>query len=133
MNKIDTLIAYLFAIQAFAKDIHYSASGEAFYSKHLLADEIYKGIDEQIDALIETCILPYYAVRISYFWNKAKDLIPDLTDDDNINFENLRRLCDKTGGLINDIEITPRAEQTLIDDIAKDLGRKLGLITRQVG
>ena len=52
MNKIDTLIAYLFAIQAFAKDIHYSASGEAFYSKHLLADEIYKGIDEQIDALI---------------------------------------------------------------------------------
>ena len=50
MDKIDILIAYLFAIQAFAKDIHYSASGEAFYSKHLLADEIYKGIDEQIDA-----------------------------------------------------------------------------------
>ena len=133
MNKIDTLIAYLFAIQAFAKDIHYSASGEAFYSKHLLADEIYKGIDEQIDALIETCIMPYYAVRISYFWNIAKGLIPDLTDDDNINFENLGHLCDKTGGLINDIEITSRGEQALIDDIAKDLGHKLSLITRQVG
>ena len=48
MNKIDSLIAYLFAIQAFSKDIHYSVKGEAFYSKHLLADEIYKGIDEQI-------------------------------------------------------------------------------------
>ena len=133
MDKIDLLISYLFAIQAFAKDIHYSAKGEAFYSKHLLADEVYKGIDEQIDALIETCIMPYYAVRISYFWNTAKDLTPELTDDDNINFSKLRHLCDKTCGLINDIEITSNAEQALVDDIAKDLARKLGLITRQVG
>ena len=132
MDKIDTLIVYLFAIQAFSKDIHYSASGEAFYSKHLLADEIYKGIDEQIDALIETCIMPYYAVRISYFWNIAKDIMPDLTDDDSINFDNLRKLCAKTVDLMNKIEVDIKGEQTLIDDIAKDLQRKLGMITRQV-
>jgi DNA-binding ferritin-like protein len=133
MDKIDTLIAYLFAIQAFAKDIHYSASGEAFYSKHLLADEIYKGIDEQIDALIETCVMPYYAVRISYFWNIAKDIIPDLTDDDSINFDNLRKLCAKAIDLMNKIEADIKGEQSLIDSIAQDLQRKLGLITRQVG
>ena len=132
MDKIDILIAYLFAIQAFAKDIHYSASGEAFYSKHLLADEIYKGIDEQIDALIETCIMPYYAVRISCFWNIAKDIIPDLTDDDGINFDNLRKLCAKAVDLMNKIEVDIKGEQSLIDDIAKDLQRKLGMITRQV-
>ena len=133
MDKIDLLIAYLFAIQAFAKDIHYSAKGEAFYSKHLLADEIYKGIDEQIDALIETCIMPYYAVRISYFWNIAKDLIPDLTDDDSINFDNLRKLCAKAVDLMNKIEVDIKGEQSLIDNIAQELQRKLGLITRQVG
>ena len=79
MNKIDTLIAYLFAIQAFAKDIHYSASGEAFYSKHLLADEIYKGIDDQIDALIETCILPNGIIPNSFvdYWEKATGIIQD--------------------------------------------------------
>lgn len=132
MDKIDALIAYLFAIQAFAKDIHYSASGEAFYSKHLLADEIYKGIDEQIDALVETCIMPYYAVRISYFWSIAKDIIPDLTDDDSVNFDNLRKLCAKAVDLMNKIEVDIKGEQSLIDDIAKDLQRKLGMITRQV-
>ena len=132
MDKIDILIAYLFAIQAFAKDIHYSAKGEAFYSKHLLADEIYKGIDEQIDALIETCIMPYYAVRISYYCNIAKDIIPDLTDDDGINFDNLRKLCAKAVDLMNKIEVDIKGEQSLIDDIAKDLQRKLGMIIRQV-
>jgi DNA-binding ferritin-like protein len=133
MNKIDTLIAYLFAIQAFAKDIHYSASGEAFYSKHLLADEIYKGIDEQIDELIETCLMPFYAIRVSYFWNIAKDIIPDLTDNDNINFDNLRKLCAEAIDLMNKIEADIKGEQSLIDSIAQDLQRKLGLITRQVG
>ena len=102
MDKIDILIAYLFAIQAFAKDIHYSASGEAFYSKHLLA------------------------------WNIAKDIIPDLTDDDGINFDNLRKVCAKAVDLMNKIEVDIKGEQSLIDDIAKDLQRKLGMITRQV-
>lgn len=133
MDKIDLLISYLFAIQAFAKDIHYSAKGEAFYSKHLLADEVYKGIDEQIDALIETCIMSYYVIRVSYYWNIAKDLIPELTDDDTINFKKLIELCVKTIDLINNIKANLSGEQSLIDDIAKDLQRKLGLITRQVG
>lgn len=133
MDKIDLLISYLFAIQAFAKDIHYSAKGEAFYSKHLLADEVYKGIDEQIDALIETCLMPFYAIRVSYFWNIAKDIIPDLTDDDSINFDNLRKLCAKAVDLMNKIEADIKGEQSLIDSIAQDLQRKLGLITRQVG
>lgn len=130
MNKIDTLIAYLFAIQAFAKDIHYSASGEAFYSKHLLADEIYKGIDEQIDALIETCILPYNTpMQIDEYWECAREIIPSAID-----FRNLKGLIKDAINMIDLIERTrTKGEQSLIDSIAQDLQRKLGLITRQVG
>ena len=130
MNRVDTLIAYLFAIQAFAKDIHYSASGEAFYSKHLLADVIYKGIDEQIDALIETCILPYNTpMQIDQYWMHAREFIPTALD-----FYNLKGIIKDAINMIDLIERTrTKGEQSLIDSIAQDLQRKLGLITRQVG
>lgn len=129
MDKIDTLISYLFAIQAFAKDIHYSASGEAFYSKHLLADEIYKGIDEQIDALIETCILPYgLPKQIGEYWELARKLIPN-----TINFYGLKILLKDVIDITKMQERTITCgEQSLIDSIAQDVQRKLGLITRQV-
>ncbi len=129
MEKIDKLIVYLFAIQAFAKDIHYSASGEAFYSKHLLADEIYKGIDEQIDALIETCILPYGSAKfITNYWQDVKQL-PQYSFD----FKGLSELVMATIKFIDKIEARTNGEQSLIDSIAQDLQHKLGLITRQVG
>lgn len=130
MNKIDTLIAYLFAIQAFAKDIHYSASGEAFYSRHLLADEIYKGIDEQIDALIETCILPYgMPMQITEYWKQARVISPSV-----ITFEEMQILLkDAIKYLDNERESFGVATEALLDSIAQDLQRKLGLITRQVG
>ena len=130
MNKIDTLIAYLFAIQAFAKDIHYSASGEAFYSKHLLADEIYKGIDEQIDALIETCILPCTLPKhISEYWEEAQELFPP----GKVDFHSLYDLLSRAIYEFNNVGLEENSASSLIGDIAKDLQRKLGLITRQVG
>jgi DNA-binding ferritin-like protein len=130
MNKIDTLIAYLFAIQAFAKDIHYSASGEAFYSKHLLADEIYKGIDEQIDALIETCILPYETPKaITEYWEIAREEAGCKAE----SFERLKYIIEKALQRIEVIVAATSGERSLLDSIAQDLQRKLGLITRQVG
>jgi DNA-binding ferritin-like protein len=129
MNRIDTLIAYLFSIQAFAKDIHYSAKGEAFYSKHLLADEIYKGIDEHIDSLIETCILPFdESYRIFNFWEAAIIKIRNK----EISFESLRELIVETLEYIDKTNGSSQGEQALIDNVAQDLQRKLGLITRQV-
>ena len=133
MDKIDTLIAYLFAIQAFAKDIHYSAKGEAFYSKHLLADEIYKGIDEQIDALIETCILSLQEpATISDYWKQAIEFIPELSNNDSSNFKRLYLLIKNALILLNGYSGPSRGGIALIDNVAQDLQRKLGLITRQV-
>ena len=131
MDKIDTLIAYLYAIQAFAKDIHYSASGEAFYSKHLLADEVYKGIDEQIDALIETCILPFMnSSSVEHYWYEATKILNN--DPYEATFESLLDLLTRTISFINSTEFS-KTKSSLIDDIGKDLQRKAGLITRLVG
>ena len=134
MNKIDTLIAYLFAIQAFAKDIHYSASGKAFYSKHLLADEIYKGIDEQIDALIETCILPLgEAKHIISYWKGAETLFNNKKVDLKEDFWGLKHLIEECLDELKTYNAISRGAQSIYDNIAQDLQRKLGLITRQVG
>ena len=57
MDNINKLIAYLLAIANFAKDIHYSCKGDAFYSKHLLADRIQDSIYDFIDGIKETCLL----------------------------------------------------------------------------
>lgn len=137
MDKIDKLIAFLFAIQAFSKDIHYSAKGEAFYSKHLLADEIYKGIDEQIDALIETCILPsgYIPKRIFDYQKMASAFGSNFqTDWEDSSFEILKNVLDAVLCFIQkEFQNSIGANKALIDNIAQDLQRKLGLITRQVG
>lgn len=131
MDKIELLISYLFAIQAFAKDIHYSAKGEAFYSKHLLADEVYKGIDEQIDELIETCVLPFINPSpIEHYWYEATKILND--DNYEATFESLLDLLTQTISFINTTEFS-KTKSSLIDDIGKDLQRKAGLITRQVG
>lgn len=130
MDKIELLISYLFAIQAFAKDIHYSVKGEAFYSKHLLADEVYKGIDEQIDALIETCVLPFINPSpIEHYWYEATKILNN--DPYEATFNSLLDLISQTISFINTTEFS-KTKSSLIDDIGKDLQRKAGLLTRQI-
>lgn len=130
MDEIEKLISYLFAIQAFSKDVHYSVKGEAFYSKHLLADYIYKGIDEQIDALIETCVLPFVnPSSIDHYWYEATQILN--VSSYEADFENLLNLLCEVLRFINSTEFSNTAS-SLIDDIGKDLQRKAGLLTRQV-
>lgn len=137
MDKINTLICYLIAIANFAKDIHYSCKGEAFYAKHLLADRIYDGLDAFIDGIKETCflgndILPlpsceYLAITIN--------LLPALEQDDKKNFEAMQKLLTDCLVLMQEMlqeKDTPRAEVSLVDGIAQDLQGKLGLVNRQV-
>ncbi len=50
-DEFNKLITYLLAIANFAKDIHYSCHGEAFYGKHLFADRIQENISEFIDQI----------------------------------------------------------------------------------
>ena len=135
MSKIETLIAYLIAIQSFAKDIHYTVSGDAFYSKHKFADYVAENIDEFIDELKETCYLAnsYIPAITPKYWDIATTFYPDRVDADYKNIIALRNLIIDAVGYLNTLPNFSRAENAILDNIAQDLQRKLGLLNRQVG
>lgn len=89
MEKINKLIAYLIAIANYAKDIHYSCKGEAFYSKHLLADRIQDGLYDFIDQIKETCLLGNDILPLpsGEYLAMAMNLLPPLENDDKKNFQ----------------------------------------------
>ena len=137
MENINKLICYLIAIQNFAKDIHYSCSGDAFYGKHLLADRIYDGLDDFIDQLKEVYFLGNNILPLSSseYLAMAMNLLPALEQDDKKNFTNMKNLIVNALAhmerMLQDKEAT-RGEVSLIDGIAQDLQGKLGLVNRQM-
>ncbi len=137
MENINKLICYLIAIQNFAKDIHYSCGGDAFYGKHLLADRIYDGLDDFIDQLKEVYFLGNNILPLpsSEYLAMAMNLLPALEQDDKKNFTNMKNLIVNALAhmerMLQDKEAT-RGEVSLIDGIAQDLQGKLGLVNRQM-
>ena len=68
-------------------------------------------------------------MQIDQYWMHAREFIPPALD-----FYNLKGIIKDAIYMIDLIERTrSKGEQSLIDSIAQDLQRKLGLITRQVG
>lgn len=135
MDKINRLICLLIAIAESAKAVHYSVKGESAYSKHLLADRIYDGLYDFIDNLKETFFIAGNEPLLSAkeYLNIAADFTIKLTDDDKENFISLQKLIIQTLELIEGIDSAlTHGEQSLIDDIAKDLQGKLGLVNLQV-
>ena len=137
MEKNNKLICYLVAIQNFAKDIHYSCKGDAFYGKHLLADRIYDGLDTFIDGIKETCLLGNDILPLpsGEYLAKAMNLLPALEQDDKKNFEAMQKLLTDCLVLMQEMlqeKDIPRAEVSLVDGIAQDLQGKLGLVNRQM-
>lgn len=135
MENITRLICYLIAIEYFAKDIHYSCHGEAFYGKHLFADLVSGEMSRYVDDLKETCLLANEIDPLPSreYLNEAAVLTPvrDLTDDKR-NFAALKNLIIEALSLIESMEGLTRGENSLIDDISRNLQKKLGLINRQL-
>ena len=137
MDNVNKLIAYLEAIAAFAKDIHYTCKGDAFYGKHLLADRIQDGLRDFIDSIKETCILGNNLLPLpsGEYMAMAMNLLPPVETDDKKNFENMKNLIENAlvhmQRMLQDEE-TARGEVSLVDGIAQDLQGKLGLVNRQV-
>lgn len=135
MENINQLICYILAIANFAKDIHYTCHGEAFYGKHLLADRIYNGLYDLMDSIKESLLLGNGFIPLpSKDYNRgADDLTPDVYDNnDKANFENMKGLIERTIAFIDKIDLNSRADNKLLDDVAGDLKGKLGLINLQV-
>lgn len=134
MEKINKLICYLLAIANYAKDIHYTCHGEAFYAKHLLADRIYDGLYDFIDLLKETCLLgnEIEPLPSGEYLSRATSLIKPITDNDKTNFDNMKDLLVDALAIMDEMKDMTRAESSLIDNISQDLQQKVGLVNLQV-
>lgn len=134
MENINKLIAILIVIAEYSKGIHYSCHGEAFYSKHLLADRIYDGIYPQVDSVKETYFLGNEEPPLQprEYLALAAQSTPDITTDDKKNFEYLRAKILEAIEITNYLKELTNGERSLFDDISKDLQQKLGLVNLQV-
>lgn len=135
MTDITKLIAYLIAIVNFAKDIHYSAYGEAFYAKHEFADLIQDGLNDYIDLIKEICLLGNEIAPLpsGEYLSRATSLIPLREEkNDRENFERMKNLLIETLSLLEGMDNLTRGENNLLDDIAQNLQQKLGLINQQI-
>lgn len=130
--EINNLICQLIAIQNYCKDIHYNCKGDAFYSKHLLADRVQENISEYIDQVKEVFFLPAFKEPLSSaeYLRKAAAIIPPI-EDDRANFTSLAKLLTLALQEIEEIKGLTVGEENLIGTIAQDLQNSLGLVNMQ--
>ena len=133
MENINKLIAQLIAICNYAKDIHYTAKGDAFYSKHLLADRIQDNISEYIDKIKELFFLANSKEPKSSkeYLSDAIKFIPDIKQSDKESFEELAKLLIKALKTIEQLSKLTKGEENLIGAIGEDLQTSLGLVNRE--
>ena len=125
MNEFNQLIVYLMAIEAKAKDIHYTCSGDNFYGNHLFADRIASGIDEFIDQIKETCLLGKGEKPLfSYMYFKEAESLLNM----DASFESLLALIINCLNLVENIQNISRGDSKLLDDIANKLQNDKGLL-----
>lgn len=134
MHNINILICYLYALDGYLGDIHYSVHGGNFYAKHLFADRIRENIHTYIDQLKEICLLgnEIEPLPSGEYYVRSTDSIPARTDDDKTNFIHLQNLIVKTLALIEEIDNITVGEANLIGNIAQDLQQNLGLLNLQI-
>ena len=134
MDNINTLIEYLIAIQNFAKDIHYNCKGEAFYSKHLLADRIEENISGYIDSIKEVFFMASFKEPLASgeYLSRATSLIPQIDPSDKYNFRSMQNLLTNTLQHIETIENLTKGEENLIGAIAENLQTSLALVNFQI-
>lgn len=134
MENINRLIVYLLAIANFSKDIHYSAKGEAFYSKHLLADRIQENISEYLDQIKEVFFLAADKEPLpsGEYLSRATSQIPQISKEDKACFISLATLLVQSLQTIEEMQDLTKGEENLIGAIAENLQTSLGLVNRQI-
>lgn len=141
IENINKLISYLIAIQQYAKDIHYTVHGDAFYGKHIFADRIADAqVDDDvmntyIDKMKEVCVLGhgFHTLPSVDYLQGAIDLIPKVVDkDDKQNFFNMQQLIIDCLTFIDELKGLTRGDENLIGAIAQDLQNNLGLLYLQI-
>ena len=123
------ILARLTAIKGFAKDIHYTATGESFYGIHILMDRVIDGLDDFIDSINEVFYMgkgvepPASREVLKY----ATAYIPVVSDNKG-SLSLLDKLIIETIDELNAYGTEDRADNSLMDSISQDLRLKHGLV-----
>lgn len=127
---MNNLICRLLAIKEFCKDIHYSVYGLEAISLHKFADEVQENINDYIDELKEVCLLGnnFKPLASKEYMQQAILLIPDCPKDNKEKFEVLKGLIGVTLDNLPKTETTKEAVNSILDKIAEDLQKSVGLI-----
>ena len=135
MEQLFELLKTLYLIRFYAKDIHYNAKGESFWSDHLLADEVFDGIDDFIDQVNENLFLGFEKSA-----PKSKDILalvvenmPPMPTDINQAWKNLYNLINDVINIVGTIEnqFDIPALNALLESIVDNIQKKRGLIWRR--
>lgn len=132
-EQIDNLIINLIAIKEFSKDIHYTAHGEAFYSKHIFVDKF--NFDDDIDLLKECCLLgndERPKASKEYLTKAALYLLTPKENNDRDNFDILIGMLNSALKEIDKMQDLTKADENVIGGIAQKLQQYKGLINLQV-
>lgn len=134
-NLLD-LLCVLWCIKFFAKDIHYSVSGNDFYSDHLFADEVSNGLDDLIDSINENLYLGYKqtAPTSKEVLEVVMDELPEVSFDSDRNWKMMYDLIEHGLQVIDAIEDAYDMPElnSLLDNIADNLQKSRGLIWRRI-
>ena len=118
-------------IKDLANVLHWNSRGENYYSDHLLYQRIYEGISDQVDGLIETCLIPIQkATDIEFDYSGLFNytisfpITPQMLLD--LIVDTIRK-CDALAR--TDI---PEGIKTYLTDVSKSLLVKGGLLDRRL-
>lgn len=131
MDKINELICLILAIANFAKDIHYTCKS---ISIHKFMDDIEENLYDFIDSIKETCFLADNTLPLpsAEYLSRAANLLPPIRNLDKENLAELKNLTMQALESLQMLENTSRGENSLFDNIAQDLQKKLGLLNLEL-
>ena len=134
---MNDILCLLLAIRMIAKDIHYMAFGQPFYSDHLLADNIQEDIDKFMDEINEVHYLGKGndAPKSSYVLSGAMKYIPEIYSNLDNAWLILGKSIDMTLEKIDEINeqdvMLSMGDKDLLGRIANYLQQKNGFIIRR--
>ena len=136
-ENMEQLLCLLIVIQRVAKEIHYRAFGENFWSDHLLADKVFDGLEDFMDEIQENYFMceeeanPYQKRIYTY----ASSMMPESWGSVKELFEILDGFVLQT--ILQATELSKASDITAADSdllgrICGDLQQKHGFLAKRL-
>lgn len=130
-KQFHILVAYLIALQNYAKDFHYYCKS---FGKHLFCDVISDDLYDYTDEIRENVMLGNEELPLpcKIYLDLAAELAPMVTSDDRLNLLNLYEFLKTGSAIISVITANSRGENAILDEIAGHLDKGKGLTFLQL-